>query len=254
MDKSEITGIYVGVFGMIITFYGFYLIDNMIVEAGGIALLIISLAFLLTIPEEQLHGISLIAQETLRSYQSFADKFLDRKRIVYVSEAEGGLSATASVDEPGPDKLASAKETAPNPMVETLTPNSRSKEEREVVQNLMGTTRFSPIGFTLANQAKHGDDYESTLKKILVHESSLAQKCSVLTDLDGGYTVHIEQFVLPDLSHSGEEEPEAGERRADSPLAQICASVLAKCTGEKIVVKSEHSWGNNKDISLGFQH
>lgn len=225
MDRYDIYGVFFGVVGIILTFYGFYLIGNAILESAGIAFLIIGLAFILTVPEEPTKTVSSLANEVMKSLESLSSSLSEGSRIVYESR-NGGVVAVISVSN-----------------------NSKTAEsDEEAKQTNAQALEFLPVGATLANRVERGDDYQQTLKKILVEEAALASGCDALIDLDGGYRILVQEPVTAFL----EPNPRKTARRSDSPLAQLCASVFARCTGERIVVKEESRQGGSARISVGF--
>jgi hypothetical protein len=222
MERYEGVGLFVGVVGVIITFYGFYLVGSTILESAGIALLIVGLAFILTVPEDPSKSVSLLAAEIMQTLESFSGKLPPGTRLVY-ERRESGQVVCSSQDG-----------------------DSSSSDQKNPPQSLS----FTPIGATLASKVKRGDDYQQTLKKILVEETALASGCDALIDLDGGYRILVQEPVTGFLE-STKGKQNQGES-FDSPLAQICASVLACCGGEKVFVKEENKEGGNIRILLGL--
>ena len=225
MDRYDIYGVFSGVVGIILTFYGFYLIGNPILESAGIAFLIIGLAFILTVPEEPSKTVSSLANEVMKSFESLSSNLSEGSRLVYEPRSEGVVVVVSS----------SKNSEQTSRSNDSTQPNSQAIE-------------FIPIGATLADKVSRGDDYQQTLKRILVEESALASGCDALIDLDGGYKILVQEPVTLFL----ETGPRKRAKRSDSPLAQLCASVFARCTGEKIVVKEDSSQGRSVRISVGF--
>jgi hypothetical protein len=234
MDRLEAYGIFSGVVGIILSVYGFYLIGNTILESAGIAFLIVGLAFVLTVPEEPSKGMSLLLKETTKSFESFRGKLSPGSRIVYESRVNG-VVAIATEENYIKQEAESSNTVQPQ--------QSKTQQSLE----------FTPVGATFASKVKKGDDYPQTLKRILVEETGVASGCDALIDLDGGFRVLIQEpITLLIEENAGSEDKKDQERRFDSPLAQLCASVFARCSGEKIVVKGESIEGRSKRILLGY--
>jgi hypothetical protein len=235
MDRLEAYGIFAGVVGLILSFYGFYLIGNTILESAGIAFLIVGLAFVLTVPEEPSKAMSLLLKETTNSLESFGGKLSAGSTIVYEPRDNGVIAITT-------EKNDSKQGTESNTDTRPQQPNTQQQ-----------ALEFTPVGASFTTKVKKGDDYPQTLKRILVEETAVASGCDALVDLDGGYRVLIQEPI----TLVTEENPRYGEekdlgRRFDSPLAQLCASVFARCSGEKVVVNQESTEGRSKRILLGF--
>lgn len=245
MDRYEVFGIFAGVAGLIVTFYGFYLLGNTILESGGIALLIIGFAFILTVPEAPSRSVSILAAETLRSFESFASKLAPGMKFVYEAQGDETVLAYASA-------LKKTENSEPRDREENTSQDQKTIQQSGVIHQPI---TFTPIGSSLMANVKRGDDYQSTLKRILVEESALASGCDALRDPDGSLRIEIKEPVPPLLAlESAAFEEEEGKKLAglDSPLAQICASLLALCSGDKVIVKEESLQGKNKYVLLGF--
>jgi hypothetical protein len=236
MDRFEVYGIFSGVVGIILSVYGFYLIGNTILESAGIAFLIVGLAFVLTVPEEPSKGISVLLKETTNSLEEYFTSKLSAGYSIVYEPRENGIAAIATEKNDHTEQ-----DVESNNDIEQSAKNQQSLE-------------FTPVGATFASKVKKGDDYTSTLKRILVDEAAVASGCDALLDLDGGYRVLIQEPVtlFLEANPSADEKKNPERRQFDSPLAQVCAAVFARCSGEKVVVKQDGAEGRSKRILLGF--
>ncbi len=231
LDKYEAVGLYIGVLGAILSFYGFFFLYNPIIQAGGIALIIIGMTVTLTVPDRlSAETISLLINDSIANTEAMIRDLRISSKAVYYTDIGRQILAFVPVSQI--EKVPTLEALRQNP------PMLISK-----VGEQYGLT-FIPFGSKIVKEEKieRDDDFELALRRILIEDTNLVESSRVAIEPDG---VSLE-LVAPAFDPYFENTNQV----LGSPLAQVCCSIFAACTGGQIVVENEIKKGKKRYISL----